>query len=99
MSAKEKALRKTIIVLTVVTSIITIVSASWKFLMRIYIKYRFKFYTGNSASAIGIIGSADGPTSIFISGYSYSGIFTIIFALLSAAGIIYLLVTRKENRR
>ena len=91
--------RKIIIVLTVVTSIITIVSASWKFLMRLYIQYRFQIDTDNSASSIGIIGGADGPTAIFISGHPYSGIFTIIFALLSFAGVIYLLVTRKVNRR
>lgn len=99
MSAKEKMFRKIIIALTVVTSIITIVSASWKFIMRIYIQYRFQISTDNSASSIGIIGGADGPTAIFISGYSYSGIFTIIFALLSVAGVIYLLATRKANRR
>jgi Na+-transporting methylmalonyl-CoA/oxaloacetate decarboxylase beta subunit len=96
---KVKKVEKIIIALTVATSIITIISASWKFIMRLYIQYRFQIDTDNSASSIGIIGGADGPTSIFISGYPYSGIFTIIFALLSVAGVVYLLVIRKVNHR
>lgn len=94
-----KKSRKIIIALTVVTSVITIINASWKFIMRLYIQYSFQIDTDNSASSIGIIGGADGPTAIFISGHQHSSIFTIIFALLSVAGVIYLLVTRKVNHR
>lgn len=91
--------RQIIIVLTVITTIITIVSASWEFVMRLYIQYRFQIDNDNSASSIGIIGGADGPTAIFISGSQYSNAFTIIVGLLSAVGIIYLLVAQKINRR
>lgn len=87
--------RKIIIVLTVITTIITIVSASWKLIMRMYIQYRFQISNDNSASSIGIIGSADGPTAIFISGSRYSNSITIICALLSVLGITYLLITKK----
>jgi|LSQX01.2.fsa_nt_gb Na+-transporting methylmalonyl-CoA/oxaloacetate decarboxylase beta subunit len=93
--------RKTIIILTIITTIITIASASWKFIMRMYIQYKFQNSTDNynSASSIGIIGGADGPTAIFISGIPYSGIITFVFALLSALGITYLILTSKRNRR
>lgn len=90
--------RKTIIALTVFTTIIAIISASWKFIMRMYIQYRFQIDTDNSASSIGIIGSADGPTAIFLSSSQYTNAITIIFTLLSAVGIIYLLVTKKLHR-
>ena len=93
--------RKIIVALTIITTIITIVSASWEFIMRMYIQYRFQISTDNynSASSIGIIGGADGPTAIFLSGKQYSSIITLLFALLSAVGIIYLILTSKRNHR
>ncbi len=50
------------------------------------------------ASAVGIIGSADGPTSIFVSSagaISYSA-FTVIMALLAAAGTAYLIFNGRK---
>jgi Na+-transporting methylmalonyl-CoA/oxaloacetate decarboxylase beta subunit len=63
-----------------------------------YIQNRFQIDTDNSASSIGIIGSADGPTAIFISSSRYTNAITIIFGLLSVVGIIYLLITKKLSR-
>lgn len=86
--------RKIIIIITIVTTIITIIGVLWKYIMRMYLHYKFQTNT-NSASSIGIIGSADGPTSIYLSGSQYLGLITIIFGLLSVLGIIYLIATRK----
>jgi Na+-transporting methylmalonyl-CoA/oxaloacetate decarboxylase beta subunit len=93
--------RKIIIALTIVTTTMTIVSASWEFIMRMYIQYKFQINTDNynSASSIAIIGGADGPTAIFINGKQYSSIITLVFAFLSAVGIIYLILSSKRNRR
>jgi Na+-transporting methylmalonyl-CoA/oxaloacetate decarboxylase beta subunit len=49
-------------------------------------------------NAVGIIGGADGPTSIYLSGagaVSYSA-FTAIMALLAAAGTAYLIVNGRK---
>lgn len=94
-----KRYRRIIMIITIVTSIITIVSVSWEFIIRMYLQYRFQITTDNNASSIGIIGGADGPTSIYLSGSPYSSIITIIFALLSALAIIFLVVTRKEKTK
>lgn len=91
--------RKIVMVLTIITSIITVLSASWKYLAGLYFKYKFNINinTGD-ASSVGIIGGADGPTSILLSGSPYSGLFTIIFAILSIIGITCLIVTSKVKK-
>mgnify|MGYP001419217730 CR=1 FL=1 len=88
--------RKIVMVLTIFTSIITVVSVSWKFLMGLYFQYKFNINTGD-ASSVGIIGGADGPTSIFLSGSPYSRLITVIFGILSMLGITYLVVTSKAK--
>lgn len=97
----ERRQRIIAIVLTAVTTIITIVSASWKFIICMYLQYKFQISADDyaSTSSIGIIGGADGPTAIFISGKQDLDITTFIFALLSVVGIIYLILTSKRNRR
>ncbi|NLL00828.1 MAG: sodium ion-translocating decarboxylase subunit beta [Clostridiales bacterium] len=92
--------RKIIMVLTIVTTLITIITVSWEFIMRMYIQNKFQIRIDkNSVSSIGIIGGSDGPTAIFISGNQYLGIIKYIFGLLSFIGIVYLVITSKVKRR
>lgn len=95
---KLRKYRKVIFVLTIVTTIITIISAGYKWFIRLFLKYRFQLDT-NNASSVGIIGGADGPTAIFISSSPYSGVFTIILGALSVVGIIYLIITGKDKHK
>lgn len=57
--------RKAIIILTILTTIITIISVTGKFIIGMYLRYGLNINPGNDASSIGIIGRSDGPTSIF----------------------------------
>jgi Na+-transporting methylmalonyl-CoA/oxaloacetate decarboxylase beta subunit len=61
------------------------------------LSYRFNLYTRDAGSTE-IIGGADGPTAVFVSGYPYYHLFTIIFSLLTILGSIYLVVTKYKNK-
>lgn len=91
---EKQKLRKLITVFTVISIIITIVNIGFNCLLPKYLAYKLNF-KADEASSIGIIGGADGPTSIFLAAGQSSYYFTIILLLLSIAGIIYLFITRK----
>ncbi|MDF2545095.1 MAG: gcdB1 [Herbinix sp.] len=57
-------------------------------------KYNTDF---SDASSIGIIGGADGPTTIYVANSKAPG-FTALFALLSIVGIIYIIRTKRKNK-
>ena len=82
-------IRKIVMVFTVLCIIVFVVSR----ILTIYLSHKLNSDI-SEASAIGIIGGADGPTSILISGANISLKHAAIFGLLSAAGIIYLIVTK-----
>lgn len=88
--------RRIVVILTVISIVITVINVSWDFILRMYIQYKFNIRV-NSVNAFGIIGSADGPTAIFLSSNHSSRIITIIFTTLSALGLIYLILTRKRR--
>lgn len=90
--------RNIIKVITVISIIITAVSAASDFLIRTYIAHRFKAKI-SPHSSIGIIGGADGPTSIFVAGDSSHHLITILFGLLSVAGAMYLVLSRKSRKK
>ncbi|MDR7856729.1 sodium ion-translocating decarboxylase subunit beta [Tissierella sp.] len=91
---KNQRLRKLITVFTVISILLTIISIGFNCLLPNYLAFKFNFKT-EEASSIGIIGGADGPTSIFLAAGQSSFYFTIIFLLLSIVGILYLSLTRK----
>jgi len=88
-------LRKVVVVLTIIAIILTLINAGFNFLLPAYLSYKFhnEIQNGNS---IGIIGGADGPTSIYVAGQTFSHTYTVIFALLSIAGVLYLYYSRKQ---
>lgn len=85
---------KIITILTIITTILTLISIFFRFILPIYLSYEFKINT-NKVNSIGIIGSADGPTSIFIGNMQALNNSTILFALLSVIGIVYLIYIKK----
>lgn len=76
--------------------IITLAGLAFDFVIPRYLSYRFN-PDATSGGSIGIIGGADGPTTIFLTGNLWPGFTTIVFALLSTAGIIYLVLSRKTQ--
>ena len=89
--------KKVIILLTITTTLITLISASFSFWVRMYVLHRFNI-NSNKADTIGIIGSSDGPTSIFIADIQSSNSVTIIFALLTIIGIVYLISMKRFQK-
>jgi len=70
------------------------ISLGFKYALLLYM--RFKLSIGSSeATAIGIIGGADGPTVIYLAGNNGINIPIIALGLLSIAGIIYLILNRE----
>jgi len=96
----EKPIKvKAITIFTVLCGIITFISIFLGRLLPLYLSHKFNAGTGNVGSgSVGIIGGADGPTAVFVSGQSSFHLFTAIFALLTILGVIYLVVIRyKKN--
>lgn len=95
---KKGKTTKIITILTIVCALIALISAFSDSLLALYLSYKFNMDT-RDASSVGIIGGADGPTAIYVSGQISSHWFTIIFALLTILGIIYLVITKyKKNQ-
>jgi len=93
---KEKS-TKMITIFTVICALVAFISLFFSSLLPLYLSYKFKIDIRNAGS-IGIIGGADGPTTIYVSGQSSSHLFTAIFALLTILGFIYLVVIKyKKN--
>lgn len=89
-------LRKLIFALTTINIIITLISVFSNYIIRIFLSYKLNSEAAR-AGTIGIIGGADGPTAIFISSNPSPYIITVISALLSIAGIIYLVFSRRAG--
>jgi Na+-transporting methylmalonyl-CoA/oxaloacetate decarboxylase beta subunit len=72
------------------------INIAYYFLLPMYLSYKFHKDLSD-ASSIGIIGGADGPTTIFVSGSQYTPTINAIFTLLSVIGILYLILTRRNK--
>ncbi|HHU74693.1 MAG TPA: sodium ion-translocating decarboxylase subunit beta [Clostridiales bacterium] len=96
---KRMKFRKVIWVLTIVNLVITILMIGLDYIMPAYLSYKLNKSIGISKNkSIGVIGGADGPTSIFIAGSNnHNTLFMIIFGILTFGGFIYLIITRKKK--
>lgn len=74
----------------------TIGSLAFNYGLPLYIK-RLGGFSWKDASAIGVIGSADGPTSILLSNTKYSLITTLGSLLLTLVGLAYLIFKRRND--
>jgi len=94
---EKKKSTKIVIILTIISTIITLVSVSFNFLMPLCLSYKLHGKV-DGASSIGIIGGADGPTAIYIASRLSPHVFTGIFGLFSIAGMVYLFFTKKVKK-
>jgi Na+-transporting methylmalonyl-CoA/oxaloacetate decarboxylase beta subunit len=87
-------------ILTVIMAVITIICAAYEFLLPGFLSFALHFDT-KEASSIGIIGGADGPTAVFLTGRLPVRVFTAVFALFTAAGILcrHLLLKGQNHSR
>ena len=92
----HKLFNKFVFVFTVICVTAVVMSASYNYLLPLYLSYKFN-EDFRGASSIGIIGGADGPTSIYLSSFLPSNI-TAIFALFATVGIIYLVIAKRKNK-
>ncbi|SCG84374.1 hypothetical protein DW1_2814 [Proteiniborus sp. DW1] len=91
----KRKFSKIVFIITLITGIVTIMMLGFDFLLPIFLSFKLKRDIKHGSS-IGIIGGADGPTTIFISSQSSSHLLTGLFGLLTIAGIIILLTIRKQ---
>ena len=92
----KKTIIKVIFILTVSCGLITMLNLSVLYILPVYLSYKYKINV-KDAAATGIIGGADGPSAIFISGQT-SQWFTALFALLTVSGILCLVINRFKKR-
>ena len=86
-----KVLDKIFVVVAAVSGFLII--SQWSY--SIYLRYQYNVIV-NNAAAIGIIGSSNGPTSIFISNYAWEFLtFVSKFAYITLLFSVGLLATRK----
>jgi len=89
----KKVLRIVIPIITVLCGLITLFNVAIVYILPLYLSHKYKVDTRN-ASSVGIIGGADGPTSILVSGQASFGRYTLIFAILTILGGAYLAIRK-----
>lgn len=92
---KNRKLRKLLTVLTVICALITVISLFFDILLSLYAWGKFNAYIKDS-NTIGITGGADGPTAIILAGKFTSWWISVVFAMFTVLGIIFL-VSTKDN--
>ncbi|MDD2496557.1 MAG: sodium ion-translocating decarboxylase subunit beta [Desulfitobacteriaceae bacterium] len=94
INIKRDKSTQVVFILTVIAAATTLVCAAADILIPMYLKY--KFHSNEiGADSVGIIGGADGPTAIYITSQFSSHLFTVIFALLTVTGVLYLIFKNK----
>ncbi|WP_058485002.1 hypothetical protein [Defluviitalea phaphyphila] len=93
---KKEKLIKIITIFTILSALITFISAFFSFLLPLYLSFKLKDDISKS-EIVETIGGADGPTAIYISGQSSLYLVTIIFLLLTILGIIYLVINKHKK--
>lgn len=82
---------------TVISIFITLITGGYDFILPLYYSIKYKMDL-NGASSIGIIGGADGPTSILLTGNPYIYYIRALFALISIVGISYIILSKRNNK-
>ncbi len=91
-----KIQRRIVSILTIIFALMTIGSLVFNYGLPLYIK-KLGGFSWKDASAIGVIGRADGPTSILLSNSKYSLITTLGSLLLTLAGLSYLIFKKRKE--
>lgn len=87
---------KVVGVITIISAIVTLVSELFYFILPFILSHSFQLTSGKSGS-IGIIRGADGPTAIYVAHQPSLHMFTIIAAMITAAGTAYLFIKRRKQ--
>ncbi len=93
----NKLIRKIVMILTIFCGVAAAIGISYEYLLPLYLSYKLNTDLSD-ANSIGIIGGADGPTAIYLSGSVSPGI-TAAFVILAAIGIAYLVITKRKNNK
>jgi Na+-transporting methylmalonyl-CoA/oxaloacetate decarboxylase beta subunit len=94
---RNKLLSIGIAILTVITGIIVFYQLAIRYLVPMYLRFKYSVST-NDASAIGIIGGADGPTAIYLTNSNQKELFPV-FLLLFIMGIMYFIINRLRRNK
>jgi len=95
---KEKSIKvKVISIFTILCALIVLINASLSLILPFYLSYKYNIDT--RGASVGIIGSADGLTAVFVSGQSSFHWYTAVFALFMVLGIIYLVINKRKKSR
>lgn len=94
---KEKSI-KMITIFTVICALVAFISLFSSYLLSLYLSHKFNIDT-RDAGSIGIIGGADGPTAVYLSGQISSHWFTVVFTTLAILGIIYLIFAKNSVKK
>ena len=95
---KKEKIMKAIAILTILCGLLTFISLFTSYLLSLYLSHKFNIDT-RDAGSIGIIGGADGPTAVYLSGQISSHWFTVVFTTLAILGIIYLIFAKNSVKK
>lgn len=87
-----------ITIFTVICALVAFISLFSSYLLSLYLSHKFNIDT-RDAGSIGIIGGADGPTAVYLSGQISSHWFTVVFTTLAILGIIYLIFAKNSVKK
>ena len=90
---RKESVKKAVTIITAISSAVTVLVALLHFLLPAYLLHQYRI-DAKGASSIGIIGSADGPTTIYVSGQSSVWQIAAVSGLIAIAGIAYLILPR-----
>lgn len=88
---------KVVTIFTIIIGIMTVLRLGFNFILPMYLSFKLNKDV-NHASSIGIIGGADGPTSIFLASQPNSYLITSIFALLTIGGFVVLFFLKRSAK-
>lgn len=91
----NKLIRKIVMIVTVFSTAAAAIGILYEYVLPLYLSFKLNKDLSD-ASSIGIIGGADGPTAIYVSGSVSPGL-TALFAVLAAAGTAYLIISQKKK--
>ena len=90
-------IKKAVGILTAISAIITVLFGLYYFLLPAYLLHKY-LPDAKGAASIGIIGGADGPTAIFVSGWSSAWQIIVVSGVIAIAGVAYLILPKLKRQ-
>jgi len=92
----KKMKYKVVFIATVICGLATMINIAYIFSLPLLLSFLFQKDL-RGANTIGIIGGADGPTSIYVASSYNSHLITVILALITILGIAYLIMAKRKS--